>query len=157
MSLTYSIAQKGSVRVSMTLPPVTLHSFFITWVFFGHRSGPTKSRENRPIEFSVSTFADFVEKGLKRERSLIGWCLIPIFFQLSCHTYPFKNGFFYTNYIHIQTLLLPTASEGWGKVMFSHLSVHPSVCLYTPPPELARRRSVCLLHSRRRTFLLHVF
>ena len=29
-------------------------------------------------------------------------------------------------------LYLPTASEGWGEVMFSHVSV----CLFTPPSDL---------------------
>ena len=46
--------------------------------------------------------------------------------------------------------LLPTASEGWGKVMLSHVSV----CLSTAPPGQATQRAVCLLRSRRRTFLL---
>ena len=36
--------------------------------------------------------------------------------------------------------------------MFSHVSVRLSV--HTPPPGLAIRRAVCLLRSRRRTFLL---
>ena len=30
--------------------------------------------------------------------------------------------------------LLPTASEGWGKVMFSHISVHPSIHLSVHTP-----------------------
>ena len=29
--------------------------------------------------------------------------------------------------VDVSILLLPTASEGWGKVMFSHVSVHPSI------------------------------
>ena len=32
-------------------------------------------------------------------------------------------------------------------------SIRPSICLSPPPPGLATRRSVCLLRSRRRTFL----
>ena len=45
---------------------------------------------------------------------------------------------------------LPPASEGWGKVMFSLVSV----CLSTPlPSRLRTQRVVCLLGCRRRTFL----
>ena len=32
------------------------------------------------------------------------------------------------------TKYLPTASEGWGKVMFSHVSVHPSIRLSVHTP-----------------------
>ena len=56
-----------------------------------------------------------------------------------------KSVIWCLNYEESMTLL-PTASEGWGKVLFSHVSVRLSVC--PPPPR-------DLLHGGRYASCVH--